>query len=257
MKLCDVNTHIGHWPFRQLPYQDVKTLLKQMDRVGIEKAAVCHTHSLFYKNAHRGNEELFQQTSRHRDRLFPVATLNPLYVGSRDDLRSCVEDFGMRALRLTPPYHDYQLSCPQAVEFAQAAGELGLAVFVPFRIVDVRQRHWLDTETNISLAQLADFARATGKLTIVATEFPLTSDRPTVRLLKKVSNITLGISRIRNVVPEALSELITELGKERFLFDSGMPFKAVQCALLRLAALKKAADREFVGRKNFETLFGS
>ena len=77
MKVHDINAHIGRWPFRTLPEFDEKGLLRAMDRLGIEKAAVCNTAGLFYKNAQAANEELFSRTKAHRDRLYPVMTLNP------------------------------------------------------------------------------------------------------------------------------------------------------------------------------------
>ena len=58
MKLCDVHAHIGHWPFHRLPFVDAASLLAEMDRLGIRRAAVCNTHGVFYKNPQASNEEI-------------------------------------------------------------------------------------------------------------------------------------------------------------------------------------------------------
>ena len=55
-------------------------------------------------------------------------------------MRVCAESFGMKALRLVPAYHRYDLLQPEVVDFARAAAGLVLVITIPHRIVDVRQR---------------------------------------------------------------------------------------------------------------------
>ena len=257
MKLCDVSTHIGSWPFRKLEFTEVEELIKKMDKLNIAKAAVCNTHSILYKNSQRGNEELFEDVKKYPDRLFGVATLNPLYIKARQDLEICARDFGFKALRLVPAYHNYSLNCPEAVEFAAAAGELGMALVVPNRIVDMRQRHWLDVEVNIELDEVIALSTALADVKIIATEFVLSPTENTVKKLKEAPNILFGISRIHTLWPRALGELIAALGRNRFLFASGMGFKVCENSLLRLAMLTESEDIECVGEENFVSIFCS
>jgi hypothetical protein len=62
--------------------------------------------------------------------------------------------------RLFPTYHNYRLAGPACRELVQAATGRGLHVAVPLRLEDRRQRHWLDTTAEVSLADVADLARA-------------------------------------------------------------------------------------------------
>lgn len=79
--LIDVNTYIGHWPFRQLRHNTAEAMVKRMDQHGIDQAVVASIHGIFYKNVHPANEELAKAVRRYRDRLIPFATLNPAYPG--------------------------------------------------------------------------------------------------------------------------------------------------------------------------------
>ena len=71
MTLIDANAWLGHYPFRAVPDNTPEALLRLMDRHGIAQAVVSSLHSVFYTDAHSGNEELARWTSAHRDRLIP------------------------------------------------------------------------------------------------------------------------------------------------------------------------------------------
>lgn len=126
--LIDVNTYIGHWPFRQLRHHTATGLLKRMDQHGIDQAVVGSIHGIFYKNAHPANEELAKAVRRHRDRLIPFATLNPVYPGWEDDLRRSAEDLELGGIRLYPQYHGYRLTDQAGLELVDAVTALGWTV---------------------------------------------------------------------------------------------------------------------------------
>jgi uncharacterized protein len=256
MSLCDVNAHIGNWPFRPLPYTDAETLLSRMDAMGIERAAVAHSHGILYRNPQRANEELFEAVGRHGDRLVPVATLNPFYIDAIRDLRRCRDELGMKALRLVPPYHGYALAAPEALAFAEAARGLGMTVLVPFRVEDLRQRHRLDADRNTPLDDLLAFARALPGLNMVGTQYSLSADAKTVEALQAAPGLHFDITRMRNSVPPHLADLVRQVGGDRFLFGTGMPFLVPEVSLVRLSLLEDDTARAAVAAGNFRRLFG-
>ena len=73
--LIDINTWIGHWPFRRLRRATAAGLLKHMDRVGIDTAVVADVSAVLYRDSHAATQDLASAVRRHRDRLLPVATL--------------------------------------------------------------------------------------------------------------------------------------------------------------------------------------
>jgi hypothetical protein len=58
MTLIDANAWLGHYPFRAVPNNTPAGLLRLMDRHRIARAVVSSLHSVFYRDAHEGNEEL-------------------------------------------------------------------------------------------------------------------------------------------------------------------------------------------------------
>lgn len=255
MTLCDVHAHIGHWPFRRLPFTDARSLVREMERLGIERAAVCNTHGVFYKNTQAANEELAEEVDGLRDRLLPVATLNPAYVAAEADFGICVRELGMAGLRLVPQYHGYRLDDPRAIALAAAAGEAGIPIIVPRIMVDPRQRHRLDIEETVDLAALAAFARAVPGTRVVGVEYGPGPDERTLGLLAEAPNLVFEISRIPFLNARALQQLIAKIGPTRLVFGTGLPFKTPEVSLLKLELLEDPSARERIAAGGFRELF--
>jgi predicted TIM-barrel fold metal-dependent hydrolase len=137
----DANAYLGRWPFR--PLVDGGTaggLIERMDETGIDRAVVSATGAVTYRNVHHANRELRDAVEGHRDRLIPLATINPAYTAWRDDLAECVE-WGFEGVRLLPTYHDYDPDHPEAKELLRACADRDLPVFLAATLEDHRGRH--------------------------------------------------------------------------------------------------------------------
>jgi len=253
--LFDINTAIGHWPFRQVPCESPSQLRALLTAKGIAGAAVAHTHGLFYLNCHDANLELAEAISGHADYFVGVATLNPRYAAWERDLPACREKLGLRALRLVPQYHGYRLGCPESVAIAKAAAELSLPVLLPHRVIDVRGKHWLDTEQTIGFEDIAAFCEAAPETKVVVTEGAFGSDD----LVGKEGgplrcpNLYLELSRAHN----GLCGLPAEIAVECMVFGSGAPLKCITPALLKLELAEvDEAGRQRIGWENGRKLLG-
>jgi uncharacterized protein len=254
--ILDANAWLGHYPFRSVPNNTPEGLLLLMDRHGIEKAIVSSLHAVFYRDAHCGNEELVRWVAPYRDRLIPCTTLNPTYPGWERDLRQCVEEWDMRGLRLFPLYHNYALTGRECRELVQAATERGLSIAIPLRLEDRRQRHWMDTTGELSLAEVAALARACPEAEIVVLEALGVESSPFVRdeALAK-ARVSFEFSRMATVLQQSIPRLLEQLGPERLVFGTGMPLKYPSAALLKLELLEAPPDvKERLAHGNMERL---
>lgn len=256
MMLHDANVHLGHWPYRRLPFTGVEALLARMDALGIERAAVAGSHAVLYRNAHEANRELAVWIAEHRDRLAPVATLDPDYPGARDDLAWCAEHLGARALRLLPRWHGFDLAAPEALDLARLAATRGMTIVVPGRLEDSRQRHRLSPQTEVTLDEVLAFAAAVPDARILATELSLRFDADLLARVRGVSNLSFEISRMPGGAERTFARLVEALGADRFVFGTGMPFKVPEVALLKLETVGDADARAAIAAGNFKRLFG-
>ncbi|MDD5483173.1 MAG: amidohydrolase family protein [Kiritimatiellae bacterium] len=233
--IFDANTAAGHWPFRKVPHENISDLKRLLKSRGITGAAVANTNGLFYNNCHDANLELAEALAGHSAFFAGVATLNPLYAAWEKDLADCAKKLGMKALRMTPQYHNYDLTSPEAPAMLSAATALGLPVFIPARVVDVRGRNWMDTERVLSVDEIGNFSLAVPKARIVVTESAVSPEElitPDKKL--KYPGLYFEISRLRSANGQAIAALAGTIGAKSLLFGSGAPLKEVTPALLKL-----------------------
>ncbi len=241
--IVDVNAYLGYFAFRRLRHNTAASLLKLMDAKQIDQAYVSSASAITYRNAQSGNEELAAQTQRHRDRLIPFAVLNPAYAGWQDDLKACHESLGMRGLRLYPRWHNYRLQDRSCLDLVNAATERGLVVSLPIHVEDKRQRSWLVDVPDVPLAEITALVKACPKARFVLLNGIGYVNTPLGRKESGLpANYVLEISRLSALLGNEIGELITQLGAERLVFGTGMPFSYPDPALLKLEVL--SASRE-------------
>ena len=251
--LIDVNTYIGHWPFRQLRHNTAQGLLRQMDRRGIDRAVVASIHGIFYKNAHPANEELAKETRRYRDRLLPFATLNPTYPGWEEDLRRCAEDLELCGIRLYPQYHGYRLTDADGLALVDAATALGWAVQAPMRVVDRRQRHRWDLAEDLAPSALEEAVSLRPKTRWMV----LNGMGVNGRRLPDEARYLVEISRLTAVLQRTIPSLLETAGPKHLAFGTGMPFKVAEPALLKLNILDAPARvKERIAWRNAAEMLG-
>jgi len=79
--VIDACAFVGRWPFWSEAWADAQRLLALREAARIEVSLVSPLGSVFYKDPHDGNEELFAEVQKAPDRLKPVVSLNPYLPG--------------------------------------------------------------------------------------------------------------------------------------------------------------------------------
>jgi len=236
--IVDVNAYLGHFAFRRLRHNTAAALLALMDSMKIDKAVVSSAGAITYRNAQAGNEEVAAEIRDHRDRLIPLAVVNPFYAGWQDDLKACHEEFGMAGLRLYPKWHNYSLSSPCCQELVNAAAERGLVISIPIRVEDNRERSWLLNVPDVPLEEIVELVKAHPKARFILLNGIGYTGCPLGRKDNGLpSNYAIELSRLSAVLANELGQLIANLGAERVMFGTGMPFNYPDPALVKLEVL--------------------
>ncbi|HBN84969.1 MAG TPA: hypothetical protein DDZ89_14125 [Clostridiales bacterium] len=238
--IYDVNTYIGHWPFRQLRNNTAEGLVKKMDEAGISVACVSSVHSIFYKDTQEGNMELVKEIAPYQNRFLPFAIINPTYPAWKNDFLTGIQKMNMKGLELYPYYHQYNLTCPESVELVRLAGELGLPVHLPCAVVNMRQRHWMDTQENLDYGQVERLLSLCPDTDVIITNGP--SDIIAQKLQKvtreRKGKVFYDFARVE-VYPirgakTNFQGLVAAAGVDRIVFGSCMPFQYLEPQLIRL-----------------------
>ncbi len=244
--MLDINAYVGHWPFKKLYYNTCESLLGRMNQFGVDISVISNLNGIFYKNTQPANEELFEEINSNKqfeDRFIPFAVINPIYAGWKDDFEICFDKLNMKGLRLYPKYHDYELTDPACIEVVKMARDRGLPVAFSFRMVDARQRSWIDIENEWDLKDiipiLKEVSDATYLLLNHCNDSRLGEDEEAIL---KEANVLIDTSG-RSI--NALPELLEKYGAKKFAFGTHAPVLDYLTGLLRIESLREEeADEE-------------
>lgn len=239
--IIDVNAWLGSWPFRSLRDNTPEALVARLDRSGIDAAAVSPIEAVFHRNVQPANERLAEAVAPHRGRLIPLATINPTYTHWEDDLKACHEGLGMKGVRLFPAYQGFDVDGPLARKVAGACRERGLPVFIPHRMEDPRQRHWMDPGKVVDVGGIAGLIAATPGLTVVVPNLRGAAgsalwQRKEVRDQAWYVDLSLG------EVHRDLETLVAQGGASHLVFGSHLPLSYAGPALVKRAILRVDAE---------------
>ena len=260
--LIDINAYVGHWPFKQLQHNSCSKLLQRMNRFGVNMSVISNLNGIFYKNTQSANEELYNEIrsdKSFKDRFIPLAVINPIYAGWRDDLELSIKELGMKGIRLYPQYHDYEITDPSLVELVKLARDHVVAVVFDIRMIDSRQRSWLDIPVfdynakvkkdiifkEWTLQNIIPIIRAVpdAKYIIVNLANSISLDTEDIELIK-TRDVLFDTSGRAIRAEDTLSELLKRFGKEKFAFGTHSPILDYITGRLRIESMSRAEADE-------------
>ena len=244
--IIDSNVLFGHWAFRSLPITTIDQLIERMDSFSIDKALISSINAILYKNCRQGNEELRAQIQGFGDRLIPAAVINPLYAGWKDDFHSAITEWQVKAVRIYPDYHDYDVSDEKFTHFAEKCMENKLPVLFTVSIEDHRQRHFLDLKENLSPAVIRKTAQKFPGLKIAVMNARYDFIQETMYGIpeKQWENIFFDTCFIFGPPYNHLQKLITSFGTDRFLFGNFMTFRIPGASFKKIEMLEIEEDEK-------------
>jgi predicted TIM-barrel fold metal-dependent hydrolase len=235
MPLIDHNAMVGPYPFRALPEPTPARLVAEMDRLGVAYAWVGHVPSIYYRDAAAGNDELAALLEPFSDRLAPVSAVNPAWPGWEREI-ACARDQNAQAVRTWPAHYGFAAAGPAMQALAAACAEAGLTLVLHVRLEDPRQRSPLDLARDLIGADIRAAVRAhpgvrllvcgAGRGVVEEVHFGATPD--------EAARIHWDMSGIRGAPEDDLAHLCRTVGRERFVFGSGFPFRAPDAAVATL-----------------------
>lgn len=255
--IIDINAFLGHYPFRQLHFNNAAKMVELMDHNGIDRALVCSLNSVFYRDAHRGNQELIEDIRSHSSRFIPVATVNPKYAGWQHDLEEAVHSWKVKAVTLVPAHHGYSLADAYGQAALESIADYGLPVVLTQRFEDRRQRHHWDIAEDLEIKTLTEVAQAHPQLKFLLNNW-IGLDGPRLVEAGLKGRCLIDFARLHVLLRKDVAKLIAALGVEAMAFGSHIPFDYVGPSLVKLANLESLseADYEKIAWRNAAAFLG-
>jgi predicted TIM-barrel fold metal-dependent hydrolase len=165
----------------------------------------------------------------------------------------------MRGIRLYPQYHDYEMTNPSLIELVKRARDLDIPVAFTYRMVDSRQRSWLDIDyvpytpkEEWALKDIFPIIKEVpdAKYLVLNVANSLHLDESDTELFKKAEVLMDTSGRTLT----DLGSLLRTYGKEKFAFGTHSPILDYLTGQLRIDSLREseadAATKELLRSGN-------
>ena len=230
--VIDSHCHMGFWANFNVPRGDAAGMVSAMDRLGI-KACVAAHHSSIGPDFRFGNDEALKAMADFPGRIYGYATVNPNYPDEMaDEIERCISA-GMVGIKLHPEMHKVAVDDERyrpAWEYANERGlpvlsHTGTAGLNPIKSFEKLAEEYLDA---IIILGHAGFGSEGARQSIEAG--------------RKYPNIYPEITG-STIVYGTLERMVRELGADRVLFGTDLPFLDPRPQIGRVA-FAKISDEE-------------
>ncbi len=253
--IVDVNMWLSRWPTRRLPFDETAEFIVRLKELKIARAWVGSFDMLLHRDMAGVNERLAADCKTAADLLIPCGAINPMLPDWEDDVRRCVEQHGMRILRVTPGYHGYDLGHERFRRLLQLTAERNLLLQVVVRMEDERTQWTLLKAKDVEVKPLEKLLE----------EFPETK----VQVLNGLH--AAGVQQwIQRGVPENVSfdigtlegaagigRVLKHLPPGQLCFGSHFPLFVWEAAELKLRETELSRPvREMIAGENARGLLG-
>ena len=154
MKRLDLNCYSGNWPFFRVRYNTVEKIAELHSRCGIEGGFISAIEAIFYQDPYEAELQLAKQLEGTP--YMHAMILNPTIPGWKDDLARAVRDLNIRAIRIMPGFHGYELSNPVLNEVCDLLHTYHLPLILTLRIRDERTA-WMIAPRTFPVDEIANF----------------------------------------------------------------------------------------------------
>lgn len=251
--MMDVNAYTGNWQFRPLPGSTPGDLLALLNAQGIQQALVSPIEGIFYDEPQLANERLCEALLDFPD-LRSVAVLNPKLPNWLKNLDICCEQYHIRALKLHPNYHRYDL-VDDAGNLLKAAGDRHIPIIIQLRVQDMRAQDPLGIIPDVNVAEAINAARSYPNARFVIGGIRWGEATSKAKEIMDLPNLWIDISQIEYT--DCLRCLIQIYGTRQLLFGTHAPFFVVRSAILKLQEAELSEEgREAITSDNAREVFG-
>jgi predicted TIM-barrel fold metal-dependent hydrolase len=228
-----------------------------MDRLGIRRAAVALLEGVLLKDAGVANAELQALIGGHRERLFPVYTLNPTFPDAAAHLERCRQEYGLApgtgAVRLHPGFQRYALDDPRLAAGLAHLGRLDLPVVLTLQLEDSRIHHPAIQVPDPDPAAIAELVGRWPEVRWILAGGRYREVQAIGTRLPREARVWFDIARVQGPM-DCIRALRDAVGEHRLLFGTNLPFVVPESPIMELADARLPAEEDAAVRWRNATL---
>ena len=219
--MFDASAFFGVWAFRNTTAHSLHEVCAQLAQHGIQGAAISPVEALLQPEPMSVNRQLLQPgiTTDATVAISPVPIINPTLPTWQEHLQECISlaNGRLKAVKLAPSYHGYDLNSPQLHDLAGILVDNGLTLCLQLRMEDERTRHSIAFVPPIPLADITIFATQHLHLDIMVCA-PYMGE---LKALSAAPNVSAEMSFVES--GHLLRDALQSLGSTRLLVGTHAP----------------------------------
>lgn len=253
----DVNTYVGHWPFRKLTHNSLEQLDLLAREYDITHMVVANIEGFFYKDANQANLSLLSEWKRYRGAtvFLPLAIVNPTYPEWERDAREMIQA-GFAGLEIAPYYHFYSFG-PEPVpdgyehpagQVLKLAKELDVPVRVCTSIENYRARSKYERDNNPTASEIYQLLWSEPDAHVFVTGFhPGNMTQELKALVRRRKNTYFDLTAMAYAAlkTDGVSEALDHIDISQLCYGSLSPLQYMEPTMITLAYEPKL-DAEIV-----------
>lgn len=193
----------------------VPELLGRMDRLGIERAAVCPMKPVDY-HLPPENEQVASEVARHPDRLVFLCRVDPNRADAVEEVSRCLGDLGARGVFLHPAEELFRANDPRVDPVVTEAERRGRPVLISAGYP------WVSEPL-----QIADLASRFSRISVVMTnggQLNISGLGMADAWIALEQHHNLAVQTAGEYRQDFIERIALELGGSRILFASSAPY---------------------------------
>lgn len=239
MTYFDASTWIGKWPFSFAETHTARTLAAHLRRHRLRRALVSPIDAVFAPEPGPANLHLLR-ASRELVGLEPVPVINPALANWKQQLEQVGTDTRVRAVRLLPTYHHYNLGSRAVDELMDALALRHWKAIIQVRLIDERHEFHAMNLRALPPTQMETFVSRHAKTPILASGLLRNEMLP---LMKRHASLVADLSYAE--WHDTVTDLLSRIPLRQLVFASHTPFliTAAARAKLETSTASKSAQR--------------
>ena len=248
MERFDCNCFTGNWPFYKVRYNTVEKIRNLHQRIGITGGFISAIESIFYQDPYEAELALAKElegTPYHQAMI-----LNPTLPGWKTDLKHCVEDLHIQAVRLMPTYHKYSLTVPMLAEVTAAIKSYDLPLLLTLRLRDERCMYMFQPDF-VDIDQVSEFLEKNTDILTLVTDASASELSKLSGVFAKRNNLFADCSGLKDGL-FAADNAYRAIG-DKLVYGSAAPLLEMQASFynITLSPLDEDVKTKILSGKEF------
>ncbi|MCL6519284.1 MAG: amidohydrolase family protein [Armatimonadetes bacterium] len=245
--VIDAHCHMGRWHNFNIPKGDAAGMIEMMDRLGIRSCIVAH-HSAIGPDFRYGNDEVLSAMAKFPKRIYGYATVNPNYPEAElvAELERCISA-GMVGVKIHPDVHQCNVDDEKYRPVWEWANERRLPLL-----------SHTSTGGRNPVKTFEKLAEMYPNVSIILGHSGFGSEgaNQSIQAALKYPNINLELTG-SVIVYGTLERMVKQIGAERVLFGTDIPFLDARPQIGRVAFAKiSEEDKQKILGLNAARIFG-